>query len=233
MKSISTLALLLTATALSSLPVFAANVNDSLKVVTKTSQTAITSQKRIDSMAIQTQKMLEEYQQILRQTEYQDTYNVQLEQLKVDQEAEITLLNNQLDEINITQLRIVPLINSMADALEKFVVLDLPFRQEERVSGVILLKQQLRNPSLSVPDKYRVLLEAFQIENDYGRSVESYRDTLMVNGENLSVKFLRIGRVALYYQTLEGLTSGYWNTQERRWDTLPEKFGSSGIFVGR
>jgi len=115
-------------------------------------------------------------------------------------------------------------MNSMADSLEKFVVLDLPFHQEDRVGSVIQLKQYLRNPSLSLSKKYRLLLEAFQIENNYGRTVESYRDSLSLNGENLSVEFLRIGRVALYYRTLDGRASGRWNAQRNDWDELPESF---------
>ena len=203
---------------------WAATVDDSLKVVGKTNENAISSQQRIDRLALQTQKILEEYQQIILNTEYQNTYNFQLKQLKADQEKELNSLQKQIDEINITQLRIMPLMSSMADALEKFVVLDLPFHQEARVNGVIQLKQHLRNPSLSLPDKYRLLLEAFQIENDYGRSVESYRDSLELDGEDISVEFLRIGRVALYYRTLDGATSAYWNQQAREWETLPDEY---------
>jgi Protein of unknown function (DUF3450) len=118
----------------------------------------------------------------------------------------------------------MPLMNTMADSLEKFVVLDLPFRQEERVSGVIQLKQYLRSPSLSLPNKYRLLLEAFQIENSYGRTVESYRDTLSIEGESLSVEFLRIGRVALYYRTLDGSEIARWSAQSRDWEVLPKEF---------
>lgn len=222
MRIYFTLLLLLSGWALS--PLNAATVDDSLKVVSKTNQSAIATQQRIDKMALQTQKMLEEYQQITLKTEYQNTYNYQLKQLKEDQEAELESLQKQIDEINVTQLRIMPLLNSMADSLEKFVVLDLPFHQEQRVNGVIQLKQHLRNPSLSLPDKYRLMLEAYQIENDYGRSVESYRDTLEVEGENLSVEFLRVGRVALYYRTLDGATSAYWNKASREWQELPPEF---------
>ncbi len=202
----------------------AATVDDSLSVVSKTNQSAIASQQRIDQMALQTQRMLEEYQQITLNTEYQNVYNYELKQLQQDQEAELESLQKQIDEINVTQLRIMPLMNSMADALEKFVVLDVPFRQEQRVNGVIQLKQHLRNPSLSLPDKYRLLLEAYQIENDYGRSVETYRDSLEVEGEMLSVEFLRVGRVALYYRTLDGATSAYWNRDTREWEVLPVAF---------
>lgn len=209
-----------------SFPIYlwAASVDDSLSVVGKTTSHAIESQQRIDRLSVQTQKMLEEYQQIIQNTEYQNAYNFQLKQLKTDQETELASLQKQIDDINITQLRIMPLMNSMADSLEKFVVLDLPFHQEERVSGVIQLKQYLRNPTLSLPNKYRLLLEAFQIENSYGRTIESYRALLSIDGEGLSVEFLRIGRVALYYRTLDGRATGRWSAQDRRWEVLPKEF---------
>lgn len=198
----------------------AASVSDSLEVVEKTNQSAIASQKKVDKLALETQRMLEEYQRIVRNTEYQDAYNAQLQQLKANQEVELASLREQLNDINVTQMRILPLIMSMADALEKFVILDLPFQQEQRISAIVQLKQNLQSPSLSVPDKYRMVLEAFQVESDYGRTLAAYRDNLTLEGETLSVDFLRVGRVALYYQSLDGERSGYWDGQG--WQSLPE-----------
>lgn len=205
--------------------VHGASVNDSLKVVEKTNQSAIASQKKVDKLALETQRMLEEYQRIVRNTEYQDAYNVQLQQLKANQEVELASLREQLNDINVTQLRILPLILSMADALEKFVILDLPFQQEQRISAVVQLKQNLQSPSLSIPDKYRMVLEAFQVESDYGRTLAAYRDSLVLDGETLSVDFLRVGRVALYYQSLDGSHSGYWDGED--WQALPENMNAN------
>lgn len=203
----------------------ATTVSDSRLVVKGTHQEAIQSQQKVDTLALETQKMLEEYQRIVRNTDYQDAYNAQLQQLKLSQEQEIASLSSQLDDINVTQMRIMPLLLSMADALEKFVLLDLPFQQEDRISAVVRLKQQLRNPSLAVPDKYRMVLEAFQVESDYGRTLASYRDTLTLEGDTRSVQFLRVGRIALYYQTLDGSTVGHWDGEQ--WQVLPD--GMQGL----
>ncbi|GAA5317790.1 MAG: DUF3450 domain-containing protein [Candidatus Pelagadaptatus aseana] len=200
----------------------AATVNDSLKVVETTNRSAIASQKKVDKLALETQRMLEEYQRILRNTEYQDAYNAQLQQLKQNQAMEIDALKQQLNDINVTQMRIVPLMFSMVDALEKFVVLDLPFQQADRISAVVQLKQQLRNPSLSVPNKYRMLLEAFQVESDYGRTLDAYQGRLSEGEVERSVNFLRVGRIALYYQTLDGQESGLWHVENDQWQVLPE-----------
>jgi hypothetical protein len=203
------------------------SINDSLNVVEKTTQSSIASQKKVDKLALETQRMLEEYQRILRNTEYQDAYNAQLQQLKQNQEKEIDSLKQQLNEINVTQMRIMPLIFSMADALEKFVVLDLPFQQTDRISAVVQLKQQLRNPGLSVPDKYRMVLEAFQVESDYGRTLGAYQGHLQSGDSERSVNFLRVGRTALYYQTLDGRESGIWRSDQDQWQVLPESMNNA------
>lgn len=217
---------LLTAVALASVSLTqAATVTDSLKVVEKTNQASIASQKKVDKLALETQRMLEEYQRIVRNTEYQDAYNAQLQQLKANQEVELASLREQLNDINVTQMRILPLILSMADALEKFVILDLPFQQEQRISAIVQLKQNLQSPSLSVPDKYRMVLEAFQLESDYGRTLAAYRDNLTLDGETRSVDFLRVGRVALYYQSLDGGQSGYWDGAA--WQPLPQEMNGN------
>jgi hypothetical protein len=187
----------------------------------ETNSSSVTSQKKVDKLALETQRMLEKYQSIVRNTQYQDAYNAQLQQLKQDQELQIDSLKEQLNEINVTQMRIMPLILSMADALEKFIVLDLPFLQEQRISGIVQLKQHLRNPGMTVPDKYRLVLEAYQIESDYGRTIESYRDKLLQGQAQISVEYLRIGRIALYYQSLDGKRSGLWDASMGVWQDLP------------
>lgn len=203
-------------------PCIAASINDSITIVKDTNQNNIDSQKHIDTLSLKTQSMLEEYRRILHDSEFQNAYNHELELLIQNQQEELKALNNQINQRKNTQLRILPLMRSMAEALEKFILLDLPFHQESRAGGIVLLNQQLRSPSLSIPDKFRRLLEAFQIENDYGRTIESYRHKVQIDEQSLSVNMLRIGRLALYYQTLDGSQSGYWDTRMRNWSKLPE-----------
>jgi len=62
--------------------------------------------------------------------------------------------------------------------------------------------------------------EAYQIENDFGRTIEAYKDTLTLNGATREVDFLRIGRVALVYQTADGKYSGAWDQKSGQWIEL-------------
>ena len=200
--------------------IHAADVKDSLDVVTKTNRSAVDSQKKIDGLSRETQGMLEEYRKLQDGSEYQAAYTRELEELDRAQQMQIESLQQQIAQARITRQRIVPLMRSMADALEKFVVLDLPFHHEDRINGVLQLKQRLNQPDLSVSAKFRLLLEAYQLEQDYGSNIEAWRGPLQFQDEELSVEFLRVGRTALYFHSLDGQTSGYWNATQDSWIAL-------------
>ncbi len=202
----------------------AAELKDSLGVVAATNDSAVESQKKIDQLAIETRTMLEEYRKLLDGSEYQAAYTRELEELQQSQEEQLARLREQIAQARITQQRIVPLMRSMADALEQFVALDLPFHQEERMTAVLDLKARLRRPELSVNAKFRLLLEAYQLEQDYGDNIESWRGALQSGADTLSVEYLRIGRVALYYQTLDGESSGRWDALDQSWVELDPRY---------
>ncbi len=202
----------------------AAQVKESLSVVSDTNRNATESQKKVEDLAAQTRTLLEEYRRLQDGAEYQAAYTRELEEREQQQRAQIDDLQRQIAQAEITRQRIVPLLRSMGDALEKFVVLDLPFHHEERINGVLLLKRRLSQADLSVAEKFRLVLEAYQLEQDYGNKLEAWRGPLQWQGEELSVEYLRVGRAALYFQTLDGATSGYWSTAKEDWVTLDREF---------
>lgn len=203
---------------------FAAGVGDSLDVVSSTNSSASASQKKIEQLSSESRALLEEYRRLRDGVDYQAAYTRELEQLEQSQRTQIASLQQQISEAAITRQRIVPLMRSMADALEKFVVLDLPFHHAERINAVLLLKQRLNQPDLPVSAKFRLLLETYQLEQGYGNSIEAWRGPLQWQGEELSVEFLRVGRVALYFQSLDGARSGYWSAAQEQWLPLDARF---------
>jgi ElaB/YqjD/DUF883 family membrane-anchored ribosome-binding protein len=202
----------------------AAEIKDSLGVVSATRSSAIDSQQKIDQLSRETRALVEEYRKLLDGTEYQAAYTRELQELEAAQEEQLASLREQIAQAQVTQQRIVPLMRSMADALQNFVVLDLPFQQDERIIAVMDLKERLRQPDISVSAKFRLLLEAYQVEQAYGGNVEAWRGPLEFDGEELSAQFLRVGRVALYFQTLDGQLSGYWDMAKQDWITLDENY---------
>jgi len=206
------------------LPSRAADLTDSLGVVSATNRSATQSQENIDRLSRETRALLEEYRKLQDGTEYQAAYTRELEDLEAAQQKRIAELREQIAQAQVTRQRIVPLMRSMADALEKFVALDLPFRQEERLLAVLTLKQRLQEPDLALAARFRLLLEAYQVEQGYGSSIEAWRGSLPEEGEQRSVDYLRVGRVALYYQTLDGTASGYWDAGRQHWEALEPRY---------
>ncbi len=202
----------------------AAEVEDSLKVVSGTNKSAVASQEKIDALSRETRDLLEEYRKLQDGNDYQEASTRELEELDRTQTEQIADLEAQVAQARITRQRILPLMRSMADALEKFVILDLPFHHEERITAVLQLKQRLNQPDLSVSARFRLLLEAYQLEQDYGDRIEAWRGPLQFQGEELSVQFLRIGRMALYFQSLDGETSGVWNRSTEAWELLDSSY---------
>lgn len=204
----------------STLPVSANHLNDAIKIEGSTNNSAIQSQKKIDQLSEKTQRMLEQYRAASHQSETLLTYNAHLNDLLSSQKQEKDSLQQQLKQIEVTQREIVPLILRMLDTLDKFVTLDLPFLPEERSQRLTKLKQMMVRADISHAEKYRRILEAYQIENDYGNTIEAYRADLTLNEITSSVDFLRLGRVALYYQRFDGSETGFWSKESKQWTIL-------------
>ena len=175
------------------------------------------TQQRIDQLSEQTRAMLDEYHVLNRELDALSVYNDQLQRLTVSQEEEKALIHQQMEDIELTQQEIVPLMLRMIERLNDFVLNDSPFLRKERLQRVSLLRALMDRSDVSVAEKYRRVLEAYQVELDYGRTLETYRDELEIDGDPRTVEFLRVGRVGLYYQTLDGHQAAYWDTQDRAW----------------
>ena len=187
----------------------------------KTELTAKKSQKKIDGLADQADQMLAEYRNLLRQAESLRIYNNQLDKLVLSQQGEIDSIAEQLINMETTQREIVPLMLKMVEVISRFVALDIPFLPEERQFRIAELQTIMERADVSLAEKYRRVLEAYQVETEYGRTIEAYQDELELDERTRTVNFLRIGRVGLYYLTLDGQQAGVW---DEGWQSLDSKY---------
>lgn len=218
------------------LSVNAATLEDNIKAMQATNAEAGAAQKNIANLQSETQAMVDEYKRLTQTVDYQDQYTQEITDRLAAQNKDLASLREQLASRQITQQRIVPLMRSMGDALEQFVALDLPFHQEERLARVIKVKQQLSSSSIALQDKYRALLEAFQQELEFGRGIEAWRGELKLGEENLTVEYLRLGRTAFYFQSMDGERSGYWDRTDKQWVEVPREYGEDikhGLRIAR
>lgn len=205
-----------------------ATLDDSLKAIESVHGEGEASQKRITALQAQTQSLVAEYKRLSQGAAYQEEYQAEMRERLAEQDRQILSLREQLTARDLTEQRIQPLMRNMAETLEQFVVLDMPFHQEERLARAIKVRQQVASTSISLPDKYRNLLSAYQQELEYGRSLEAWRGELkaQIDGkeEHLTVEYLRIGRVGYFFQTMDGTRSGSWDKDKKTWVMLPRRF---------
>ncbi len=193
---------------------------------TELNKLAQASQERVDKIANDTQRLLREFQTTLRQIESLKAYNAQQQSVIDDQNRQINELQQSINDVVSIRREITPLMLRMIDRLEQFVSLDVPFLLEKRTDRVENLREFMGRSDVSPSEKFRLVLEAYQIENEFGRTIESYRGTLAIDGQDRQVDFLRIGRVILAYQTIDGQMQGHWNKNTGSWEALgPEYSG--------
>ncbi|MGI0153241.1 MULTISPECIES: DUF3450 domain-containing protein [Idiomarina] len=185
------------------------------------------SQLTIEKIADTTQERMAQYKQISRQIEGLEVYTMQLEKQLRAQQNEQAELNASIDEVSVVERQITPLMLRMIDALAAFVELDVPFLPTERAERVAGLRDLMDRADVDVSEKFRRVMEAYQIEADYGRNIEAYNGEMDVAGQVQDVEFLRIGRTALIYKTRDGSSLGLWNQQQRQWQPLDSSHQSA------
>ena len=187
---------------------------------TQTERTLIAqeSQVRVDKVVTQTRSMEDQYRANLKEIDGLRIYNKLLELQIENQERVKVDLEQSIANVAIVNRQIVPVMTRMIDSLEQFISLDVPFLNQERTDRVEALKELMSRQDVTVAEKFRKVTEAYQIENDYGRTIETYKDTLDLDGAILELDFLRIGRIALLYQSVDGKISGVWNQDTQSWD---------------
>ena len=211
-------------------------LDQSLTVETNTLRKSAESQQKIDALDDASRKMLEDYRRTLREIKTLKSYTANLRQLVESQQQEKEDLQRQLEEITVAEREVIPLMTAMVKTLEEFVEMDTPFLREERRQRIEQLEHLLKSADTTTAEKFRRILEAYQIENECAVTIEAYRAELELDGKNRPVDFLRIGRVALFYQTLDGSTSGMWLAKDHRWQTLPNNYRRSirhGLRIAR
>ena len=151
-------------------------------------------------------------------------YNAQVEILIQAQVDEMESLAQQISGVTGVGRQIMPLMGRMIESLDQFVSLDMPFLPQERRERVEKLRGLMSRADVTVSEKFRLLMEAYQIENAYGRSIEAYTGDLDLNGTKRTVDFMQIGRVALLYQTSDRSETGYWDRENNEWTQLPNSY---------
>ncbi|TNF86846.1 MAG: DUF3450 domain-containing protein [Gammaproteobacteria bacterium] len=197
-------------------------VADVLEAQTDYQAEAIASQSRLDTLDDETLTLISQYNSELARYEDLRTYNENMRQLLASQAAEKARLDQELAEVEVVRRSIVPLMVEMVDVLEQFIELDQPMLKGERRARLDELKKNLTRSDVEIAERYRRVIEAYQIEADYGQTIEAYEGPLKLADRELTVDYLRVGRVSLYYLSLDRETGGIWDSESGDWVPLAD-----------
>lgn len=190
------------------------------------------SQVKIDKLADQTRDLLGDYKTVNKQIDGLKVYNTRLQRQIDNQLKRIDEIGESIDQVTIVQRQMMPLVIRMIDGLEKFVELDMPFHMKERNQRIAFLRSNIDRSDVTVAEKFRQVLEAYKIENEYGRKIDAYKDSVEIDGVERDVNIFRVGRVSLVYQTTDTEVAGAWDQSSRSWVPLERGEYRNAIMKG-
>ena len=192
-------------------------LQQAIDIEASSSNDAASRQEFIDNVDSEILVLTGDIQFLSQQLDLTNIYNRQLQELIDSQNAEIISINEQMVELDKTNKGILPTLEEMVSTLESIINNDVPFLLIERKARVAELKEILKQSNISTSEKFRRVFEAYQIENEFGRTIESYRDEITFDSETFNVEVFRLGRVGLYARTSDGRHTAMYSKKEGRW----------------
>jgi hypothetical protein len=198
--------------------VFAQTVDDVLRADQRRLNLAQQSQERINTIVEGTRSLEDQYRAINKEIDGLKVYNRLMQAQVEGQSATLEDISLSMDRVDVINRQIFPLMERMIDGLEQSIALDVPFLMDERTDRVVNLKEIMERSDVTVAEKFRKVMEAYQIENDYGNSTEFYTESLTIDGATRAFNMLRIGRIGLFFQSDDTKITGRWNNASRQWE---------------
>ncbi|EMB51235.1 TonB system biopolymer transport component [Vibrio mimicus] len=205
------------------LPAHAASLDQAQAIKNSTNQASAQSQQKIDRSAEKTLVLRAEIEQLNEEVKNLQIYRNHLQSLVANQEQEMTSLEQQTEEIKRTRQGIVPLMYDMIEGLEEWVAQDKPIRLTARQERIEKLKELMPRADVSDAEKYRRILEAYQIELDYGNKLGTYQAQIALSSaQQVEAEVLYLGRLVLLARSLDGEQFWNWDAKQQSWQALSD-----------
>ncbi|KUI99521.1 DUF3450 domain-containing protein [Vibrio sp. MEBiC08052] len=204
--------------ALAAFPTFATKIDQAQSIQEKTNQASAHSQKVIDKSASESIELKASIERLREEVNNLQVYRHHLKTLIDSQNQEMTSLTQQINDIKETRQGIVPLMYHMIDGLKQIIAQDKPIKLEQRRARVEQLTALMGRADVSEAEKYRRILEAYQIEMDYGNKIATYQDDITTPDEvTREVDILYVGRLSLIARSLNHQSFWVWDMQSHQW----------------
>ena len=206
----------------------ASNLDNARSIENKTNTASAVSQDNIDKNADSVLTMKASIEQLQEEVKNLTIYHDHLARLVNNQAQEVTSIDQQIADIKQTRQGVVPLMYQMIDGLKTIVKNDKPIKQQARLVRVNKLETMMSQADISDAEKFRRILEAYQIEMDYGTKLATYQAKITLDGnKTIEVNVLHLGRIALVARSLNGNHYWSWNTAAKQWQIVDSSDGAN------
>ncbi|MDX1303529.1 DUF3450 domain-containing protein [Photobacterium sp.] len=200
---------------------YANDLDAARAIETKTNAASMLSQNKIDKSADVALSMKADIEQLQEEVKNLTVYRDHLSRLVVNQNEEATSIDSQILDIKETRQGVVPLMYKMIGGLKHIIADGKPIKREQRLARVTKLDVMMAQADISDAEKYRRILEAYQIEMDYGTKLGVYQGTVALDtNESIEADLLYLGRISFVARSLDGTRYWAWNDNENGWQVV-------------
>jgi len=204
-----------------------AQLRSALDTGERATRSAEQAQERINQLDDERSDMVRDYRTILQRTDAAKLYAAQQEKVVESQRAELASLEDQLGRVDEITAQMIPMMLTMIDDLNTFVAADLPFKMDERNEALANLNTVMDKADVVPAEKYRLIVEAYQREMEYGNTVDTWESVIPTEGGETTVQMFQYGRVSLVYLTADKKKAARFNRETRAWEDLPNSYIAS------
>jgi hypothetical protein len=191
--------------------------------VSKTVDTHQQTQKQQQAWAEEKSDLGARYRSAKAQVEYLDK-KMAFEQKEVDElDKGIAELERRMVESVRLNESLQDSLNAVVGHLEAWVSRDVPFLLEERQTRLASVREAIARPDVTPAEKLRRVLEALQVEANYGNLAEVSQEKIVVGGGEVHADVIRVGRVSIFWRSPDGKRVGEYDRASKAWVELDSK----------
>lgn len=200
------------------------SINKVTAVAEEAFKAASESQTRINRLSDQADELQSKFSEQAKIVDGLEVYNAQMRRTISEQEKTIAQYDRSIEEVAELQRQVAPLMERMMVGLEQFVALDIPFQLDVRQGRLAQVRDTFDESNVNIAEKFRLVLSQYSQEIQYGRLMQHYTGTMQVDGVERDVDFLRVGRIALLYQTSDQTSTGAWDKVNKQFVELDNEY---------
>lgn len=182
------------------------------------------TQERINQLDDERTELVRDFRTLLQRKQAAELYARQQEKVVESQRRELASLDDQLGRVDEITAQTVPMLQDMIADLELFVSADLPFKMAERTDRLDTLKKAMESADVPIVEQYRLIIEAYKSEMEYGRTVSTWSEELQIDGKPVQVDMFLYGRVAMVYMSPDRRYAARYDRAKKEWVPVESKF---------